>query len=72
MRSAARSHRKAHILVMTFLIVAGAVLPVHWRAGAKRAWSYGVYYVGYRLLTVHVSCGSMAVSGVPLAMKYGY
>jgi len=35
----------------------------------KRAWSFGVYYVGYRLLSVHDGCGSLAVSGVPLVMK---
>ena len=72
MRSAARSHRKAHILVVTFALVGAAALPLHWRAGAKRAWSYGVYYVGYRLLSVHLSCGPVAVSGVPFVMKYGY
>jgi hypothetical protein len=70
MRTAARSYRKAHILVMIFLLVVPAVLPRPWRAGAKRVWSYGVYYVGYRLLSVHVSCGAVAVSGVPFVMKY--
>lgn len=41
-----------------------------WRAGAARMWSYGVYYVGYRLLSVQVSCGSWAVSAVPLVAKH--
>ena len=61
MRIAAATQRTPHSLVV----------PVHWRAGVKRAWSYTVYYVGYRLLSVHVSCGSLAVSGVPFVMKYG-
>ncbi len=47
-----------------------AMSPSQWRVSARRAWSYGVYYVGYRLLSVQLSCGSVAVSGVPLVMKY--
>ncbi len=64
---------KAPIAVMsdmTALIGVAAMLPVHWRAKAKRAWSYGVYYIGYRMLSVQLSCGSLAVSGVPFVMKH--
>jgi hypothetical protein len=60
---------KAPIAIMTVLIGVAAMLPVQWRAGVARAWSYGVYYVGYRLLSVQVSCGSLAVSAVPFVMK---
>lgn len=45
------------------------VLPQQWRVSAKRAWSYGVYYVGYRMLSVQLSCGELAVSGVPFVLK---
>ena len=69
MRTAAANHRKAHIFAMTFLLVVAALLPRQWRARTKRAWSFGVYYVGYRLLSVHISCGELAVSGVPFVMK---
>jgi hypothetical protein len=41
-----------------------------WRAGVRRAWSFAVYYVGFRLLAVHLTCGSWAVSGMPLVVKY--
>ena len=54
---------KAHVIFL-------ATLPTQWRVSAKRAWSYGVYYVGYRLLSVQLSCGSLALSGAPLVMKY--
>ena len=59
---------KAHIILAATIGVV-AILPVQWRFGAQRAWSFLVYYVGYRLLSLHVSCGSLAVSGVPLMMK---
>jgi hypothetical protein len=39
------------------------------RVSAKRAWSYGVYYVGYRMLSVQLSCGNLAVSAVPFVLK---
>ena len=47
-----------------------AMSTVRWRAGAERAWSYGVYYVGYRLLSVQLTCGSWAVSALSLAAKH--
>jgi hypothetical protein len=58
------------MFVMTAVVGVAAMLPVHWHPAAKRAWSYGVYYIGYRLLSVQLSCGSLAVSGVPFVMKY--
>ncbi|ORW04002.1 hypothetical protein AWC15_04095 [Mycobacterium lacus] len=58
------------MFVMAALFGVAALLPVGWRAAAERAWSYGVYYIGYRLLSVQLSCGSLAVSGVPFVMKY--
>jgi hypothetical protein len=60
---------KIHVII-TVLIGVLAMLPARWRAGAERAWSYAVYYVGYRLLSVHLSCHSLAVSGVPFVLKY--
>jgi len=45
------------------------MLPVQRQATVRRAWSYGVYCVGYRLLSLHYGCGSLAVCGVPLVMK---
>lgn len=46
-----------------------AMLAVRWRVTANCAWSFGVYYVGYRLLSVQYRCGSLAVSSVPLVLK---
>lgn len=46
------------------------MLPTQWRVSAQRAWSYGVYYVGYRLLSVQLTCGSWAVSALPLVAKH--
>ncbi|WP_459758431.1 hypothetical protein [Mycobacterium riyadhense] len=37
----------------------------------ERAWSYGVYYIGYRLLSVQLSYGELAVSGVAYAAGRG-
>jgi hypothetical protein len=61
---------KTGITIATALIGLAAMLPVQWRVNAARVWSYGVYYVGYRLLSVQLTCGSAAVSAVPLVMKH--
>jgi hypothetical protein len=61
---------KAQITIVTALLGVVAMLPVQWRASARRLWSYGVYYVGYRLLSVQLTCGSVAVSAVPFFMKH--
>ena len=61
---------KDHISIATAPIGIAAPLPVQWRAGAKQVWSYGVYYIGYRLLSVQLTCGSLAVSAVPFVMKH--
>ncbi|KKC01938.1 hypothetical protein AWC17_27060 [Mycobacterium nebraskense] len=37
---------------------------------ARRACSYLVYCVGYRLLSVQLWCAALAVSGVPLMVKF--
>lgn len=60
---------KASIALAGALIAVAAMLPTAWRIGARRAWSYGFYYVGYRVLAVQYRCGEVAVSGVPLMMK---
>jgi Ni/Fe-hydrogenase subunit HybB-like protein len=39
------------------------------RTTTERVWSYGVYCVGYRLLSVHLTCGSWAVSALGLVAK---
>jgi Ni/Fe-hydrogenase subunit HybB-like protein len=62
---------KAHLAVLAALIGVAAMSPVRWRTGAERAWSYGVYYVGYRLLSLQLTCGSWAVSALPLVAKHG-
>jgi Ni/Fe-hydrogenase subunit HybB-like protein len=62
---------KAHLAGLAALIGVAAMPPVRWRAGAERVWSYGVYYVGYRLLSVQLTCGSWAVSALPLVAKHG-
>jgi hypothetical protein len=61
---------KAHLAVIAALIGVAAMLPLQWRATVERAWSYGVYYVGYRLLSVQLTCGSLAVSALPLVAKH--
>jgi hypothetical protein len=55
---------------MAALIGAAATLPVRWSAGAERAWSYGVYCLGYRLLSIQMSCGYLAVGVFSLVMKH--
>jgi hypothetical protein len=59
----------AVMFAMTALVGLAAMLPALWRVRVNRAWSYGVYYIGYRMLSVQLSCGSLAVSGVPFVMK---
>jgi hypothetical protein len=60
---------KSEIAIMSVLIGIAAMMPAQWRASAKRAGSYAVYYVGYRVLSLQLSCGSLAVSGMPLVLK---
>ena len=60
---------KAHIIVALLTAVA-TMVPAQWLVDAKRGWSFALYYVGYRLLSVQLSCGSIAVSGIPLVMKF--
>lgn len=61
--------RLGALFALAVLVGFLAVVPVRWRPVVRRIWSYAVYYLGYRLLTIQVSCGSLAVSGVPLALK---
>ncbi|MBW0019138.1 MAG: hypothetical protein JO236_16550 [Mycobacterium sp.] len=51
-------------------LIGGLALASTRRANARRAWSFVVYYVGYRVLSVQVSCQSVAVSSFPLVLKY--
>jgi hypothetical protein len=69
MLSAAGSDRKAQVFAVAAVIGIAAMLPVGWRAAAKHVWSYGIYCVGFRMLSVQISCGNLAVSGVPFVMK---
>jgi hypothetical protein len=64
-----RPTSKALVAIAAVLIGVIAMLPVQRQATVRRAWSYGVYCVGYRLLSLHYGCGSLAVCGVPLVMK---
>lgn len=67
----ARPRPAVHLLsLMTTAVLLAAVLPGQRRAVARRVWSYAVYNVGYRLLSVQLSWGSLAVGGVPFVMKY--
>lgn len=61
---------EARLAVMAALIGVATMLPAHWRDGVKRAWSYGVYYVGYRLLSVQMTCDSWALSALPVVAKH--
>jgi hypothetical protein len=61
---------KARLTIVTALIGVAARLPARWRAGAERVWLYAVYCVGYRLVSVQLSCGSLALSGVDFVMKH--
>jgi len=72
MSTAAATHRRAQlaaIVLATAVVGLIALLPVGWRPAAKLVWSYAVYYLGYRILAVQLSCGSLAVSGVPFVLK---
>jgi hypothetical protein len=69
MLTTAGTDLKAQVFVAAALIGIAAMLPVGWRAAAKHVWSYGVYCVGYRMLSIQISCGHLAVSGVPFVMK---
>jgi hypothetical protein len=71
MLTTAGTDLKAQVFVAAALIGIAAMLPGRWRAAAKHVWSYGVYCVGYRMLSVQISCGHLAVSGVPFVMKCG-
>lgn len=62
--------RLAVVAFAVAVVAVAAMLPVRWRTGAERMWSYSVYYVGYRLLSVQVTCGSWAVSALPLVAKH--
>jgi hypothetical protein len=57
------------VATVAALIGIAAMLPGRWRTAAKHVWSYSVYCVGYRMLSVQISCGHLAVSGVPFVMK---
>lgn len=70
MRTTTGTGSKAALAVMAGLIGVAAMVRVPWRAGAERAWSYGVYCVGYRLLSVQLTCGSWAVSALTLVAKH--
>jgi hypothetical protein len=60
---------KAGIGFAAALLGVATVLPHRWQFSAERAWSYAGYNVGYRMLSVQVSCGNLAVSGVPFVVK---
>ncbi|CAM4226075.1 hypothetical protein MB901379_03634 [Mycobacterium basiliense] len=71
----ARRHRTpSRRVLVRFLVTAwfggAAMLPIPWHRAAKRAWWYVVYNIGYRLLSVQLSCASLAVSGVPFVIKH--
>jgi hypothetical protein len=64
------THVKAHIASVSALVGVVPMLPGQWRAGPGRVRSYVVYCVGYRLLSVQLTCGSLAVTAVPFVMKH--
>jgi hypothetical protein len=56
--------------VLIVILVALTAAVARWHGTAARAWSFAVYYLGYRVLSVQLSCGSLAVSGMPIVVKY--
>jgi hypothetical protein len=60
---------RAGIAIITVLVGMAAAVSVQLRVRGKRAWSYGVYNIGYRLLSVQLKCGDLAVSSVPFVLK---
>ncbi|MCV6983908.1 hypothetical protein H7H78_00050 [Mycobacterium shinjukuense] len=72
MRTPAATDTGAHVVVfaMTVLVGFAAMVPARWHAAARRASSYAVYYIGYRLLSVQLTCGPLAVSGIPLVIRH--
>lgn len=65
-----RTDIKVRATILAAVLGISAMVPARWRADAQRAWSFAVYYVGFRVLWVQMSCGSWAVSGMPLVVKY--
>ncbi|EUA86330.1 hypothetical protein NJB18091_28530 [Mycobacterium marinum] len=46
------------------------MLSLRWGGIGGRGWSYVVYNVGYRLLSLQLSCGPLAVCAVPFVVKH--
>ncbi|BBX56280.1 hypothetical protein TM48_00839 [Mycobacterium shottsii] len=46
------------------------MLSLRWGGLGGRGWSYVVYNVGYRLLSLQLLCGSLAVCAVPFVVKH--
>ncbi|HTQ20060.1 hypothetical protein [Mycobacterium sp.] len=61
---------KSSFALVAVLVGVVSLLPAQWRASAGRVWSFAVYYLGYRMLSVQMSCGNLAVTGVPFVMKH--
>jgi hypothetical protein len=57
-------------VLIVILVALTAAAVARWYGTAARAWSFAVYYLGYRVLSVQLSCGTLAVSGVPIVVKY--
>lgn len=55
--------------ILVALTAVAAVLPVRWRDCARRAWSYLVYCVGYRLLSFELD-GSVVATVVTFGVKH--
>lgn len=60
---------KVYVAIMTVVVGVAALFGRKWTVDVERLHSFVVYYIGYRLLSLHVSCGSLAVTGVPFMMK---
>jgi hypothetical protein len=54
-------------LLLGAVISVAVLLPL--RRNVRHLWSYLVHCVGYRMLSVHLSCHSLAVSAVPLVAR---
>jgi hypothetical protein len=59
----------ARTATLAALIGAGVAAVVGVLGDAKHVWSYCVYCIGFRLLSIGLPSGALAVSGLPFVMK---
>jgi hypothetical protein len=65
------THAAVRFSIVATLIALAVVLPVQWRVYARRVWSYLVYCVGYRLLSIQPIVIVLVTYGVCVAGRVG-